>query len=100
MSSSEERVTEFGRLKAEQGRIQGQMDTDPEYMDRILEKTTEEVLSVSDLTLLRIYDVLMALLKETNADVARDLLEAHLTGLILGPTPNFNGEFITDKLNP
>ena len=49
---------------------------------------------------LRIYDVLMALLSESNADKARELLQLHSTGAIAGPSPSYIGEFLTDRLNP
>lgn len=47
----------------------------------------------------RIYDVLMALLTESNADLAKDLLELHATGALMGAAPSFNGQFITDLVN-
>lgn len=47
----------------------------------------------------RIYDTLMALLKETSPDTARDLLQAHSNGLILGPSPSMVGRFLTDEAN-
>ncbi len=47
----------------------------------------------------RIYDVLIALLREQNPVVAKELLEAHSNGLILGPSPSFVGTFITDEQN-
>lgn len=54
---------------------------------------------ISLIVLLRIYDVMMALLKESNADVARELLQLHTTGALAGTTPSYIGEFLTDKLN-
>jgi len=47
----------------------------------------------------RIYDVLMALLKESNPAAHRDLLELHMGGSLLGAEPFFNGQFITNLLN-
>lgn len=47
----------------------------------------------------RIYDVLIAILKHADAAVARDILELHLQGNILGPSPSFNGNFLTDMMN-
>lgn len=47
----------------------------------------------------RVYDVLMALLKEANPDAARDLLELHRSGSLLGSVPSFNGNFLTDLMN-
>lgn len=47
----------------------------------------------------RIYDVLMGLLTATNKELAKDLLELHLNGNIMGPQPSFNGVFITDLAN-
>lgn len=48
---------------------------------------------------MRIYDVLMALLREENEDVARSLLELHATGALAGPSPAYVGKFLTDELN-
>lgn len=47
----------------------------------------------------RIYDALMALLREANPEVATDLLEMHMQGNLMGPQPMFNGVFITDEVN-
>lgn len=47
----------------------------------------------------RIYDVLMAQLRVSSPDTARDLLASHMSGLLLGPTPWMNGQFVTDILN-
>ena len=47
----------------------------------------------------RTYDVLMALLTEANPTLAKDLLELHATGSVMGPQPAFNGQFITDLVN-
>ena len=61
---------------------------------------SEENIRVSNFILLnRIYDVLMGLYQEANPDKARDLLELHLAGNIMGPSPAFNGNFITDLVN-
>jgi len=54
---------------------------------------------VSLIVLMRIYDVLMALLDEQNADKAAELLQLHATGALAGTTPSYIGEFLTDKLN-
>lgn len=47
----------------------------------------------------RIYDVLMALLQIQNPEYARDLLEMHASGTVVGPTPAFNGVFLTNIMN-
>jgi hypothetical protein len=47
----------------------------------------------------RIYDVLLALLQEQRPDKARDLLELHRSGNLLGTTPSWNGTFLTDLMN-
>ena len=47
----------------------------------------------------RIYDVLMALLTETNAEAAKSLLEMHATGALVGGQPFFNGKFVSDEVN-
>lgn len=49
---------------------------------------------------MRLYDVLMALLHESNPDKANELLQLHTTGALAGSTPSYIGEFLTDKLNP
>lgn len=48
---------------------------------------------------LRIYDVLMAILKENNPDAAREILELHSNGGLAGTMPDFTGFFMTDALN-
>lgn len=61
---------------------------------------SEENLRVVNFILLgRIYDVLMGLLTEANSSAAADLLELHAGGSLLGPSPSFNGAFITDLMN-
>lgn len=47
----------------------------------------------------RVYDVLMALLKEQNDAVARDILELHMSGHLIGPMPRMTGVFLTDEMN-
>jgi hypothetical protein len=47
----------------------------------------------------RIYDVLIALLRESNPQAAREILEVHFNGGLLGPSPNFSSEFATDRAN-
>jgi hypothetical protein len=47
----------------------------------------------------RIYDVLMALLHESNESVAESILKMHNEGHILMPPPWFNGEFIFERMN-
>ena len=46
----------------------------------------------------RIYDVLSAILLELNEDAAQNLLEMHMQGIIVGPSPQLNGVFVADKL--
>jgi hypothetical protein len=43
----------------------------------------------------RIYDVLIAILRESNADLAKQMLELHLNGKVLGPPPGWDGYFGT-----
>jgi len=50
------------------------------------------------ITQARIYDVLMALLTESNADLARNVLEAHAGGTLISTAPLFNGTFVTDEI--
>lgn len=47
----------------------------------------------------RIYDVLMAMLTDTNPQAAKELLELHATGALVGGQPFFNGKFVYDNLN-
>lgn len=46
----------------------------------------------------RIYDVLMGLLTEANPLLARDLLEIHAAGHLMGASPGFSGKFIADEM--
>lgn len=52
---------------------------------------------IQTIVLMRIYDALIALLQNSNPDIAQDLLQAHLEGLILGPAPYFTGQFLTEE---
>lgn len=45
---------------------------------------------VSLIVHMRIYDVLVALLRESNKEVAEKLVELHASGKILGPLPVFD----------
>lgn len=47
----------------------------------------------------RIYDVLMALLAESNKTLHMELLKLHAAGAFMGPSPAYNGNFVTDELN-
>lgn len=51
------------------------------------------------ITTARVLDVGYAILKHLDADVARDLLELHQAGHVLGTAPNFSGVFLTDEMN-
>lgn len=55
---------------------------------------------ISLIVQLRIYDVLMALLRESNPDAADEILALHSTGAFGGPSPSYIGKFLTDELNP
>lgn len=44
----------------------------------------------------RIYDILMLDLQGRNPEAAKQLLDLHSQGYILGPPPAMNGEFLTD----
>lgn len=59
----------------------------------------EETLQYHLIVSMKTYDVLMAILKELNAVAARQILEIHANGGVVGPSPNFSGAFITDYLN-
>lgn len=55
--------------------------------------------TVNFIVLSRLYDAVMALLKEVGPDAARDLLELHAQGVLLGSAPKFSGVFLTDVMN-
>jgi hypothetical protein len=59
----------------------------------------EHVGAISFITQARLYDLLMAILGELNTDAAANLLEIHSAGALAGPSPSFNGNFITDEMN-
>jgi hypothetical protein len=59
----------------------------------------ENVGAIAYITQARIYDVLVAILMELNEDAANNLLEIHSHGAVVGPSPSFVGNFITDELN-
>ena len=48
---------------------------------------------------MRIYDVLMALLANTDKTLHMELLKLHAAGAFMGPSPAYNGNFVTDELN-
>ncbi len=52
------------------------------------------------ITLLRIYDVLMALLDNENAAVAEQLLNLHKEGTLMASSPYMTGMFIADQNVP
>lgn len=47
----------------------------------------------------RVYDALLTLITLQNDGVAKDLMELHAAGHILGPSPVFTGTFLTDEMN-
>jgi len=51
------------------------------------------------ITLSRIYDVLMAVLSNTDPEAAKNVLKLHAEGKLLGPPPNMTGEFLTAPTN-
>lgn len=61
--------------------------------------TPENIQIIQYITLARIYDVLMAMLTIQDKNKATQLLELHAQGKLLGPTPEFDGSFITDIMN-
>lgn len=44
----------------------------------------------------RIYDVLFTILQDTDSEAASRLFEAHSKGYLIGPPPDFNGEFLSN----
>jgi len=59
----------------------------------------ENVGAIAYITQARIYDVMIAILMELNEEAANNLLEIHSHGALVGPSPSFVGNFITDELN-
>lgn len=54
---------------------------------------------VGFITNARILDCLYALLRVQDPAAHTELLEAHAQGLLLGPSPVFQGLFLTDEVN-
>lgn len=68
----------------------------------MVDETEENIFTPEELSLvmqMRIYDVLMALLVDSNKAVARDLLALHMEGVVVGSEPAINGVFLTNVLN-
>lgn len=59
-------------------------------MDNYDPFSTELAPGVSLIVHMRIYDVLLALLREQNSEVAEQLTQLHAQGKILGPLPVFD----------
>ena len=59
----------------------------------------ENIGVVTFIQLSRIYDVLLAILADSNEEMHLELLQAHAAGLLLGPSPVFQGRFLTDEQN-
>lgn len=51
------------------------------------------------ITNMRIYDTMMALLTEQNAELARNIQEMHAGGSIVTPSITYNGLHIFDEQN-
>ena len=72
-------------------------------MNQVTQQSNEDVilsqLEAQTIILMRIYDVMFALLQQENTELARELLQFHLDGTILGPMPAFNGTFAVNELN-
>lgn len=47
----------------------------------------------------RIYDVLMCLLRNSEPELHKQLLELHSSGGLAGPSVWFNGNFLFDEIN-
>jgi hypothetical protein len=54
---------------------------------------------VQFIVLSRILDTLYALHRVQDPEGHVELLEAHAQGLLLGPSPSFQGTFLTDEIN-
>lgn len=59
----------------------------------------ENIGVVNFIQLGRIYDTLMAILQNLSPEDAEILLKTHFEGSLMGPSPRFNGNFVTDELN-
>lgn len=51
------------------------------------------------ITSARIYDALLTLITISDAAVAKDLMELHMAGHLLGPAPALSGIFLTNDMN-
>lgn len=63
------------------------------------ELTTKDWLIQNFIVTARVYDVLMSLLQEQEPGKAKDILELHMSGHLLGPAPRLSGMFLTDEMN-
>jgi hypothetical protein len=59
----------------------------------------ENIGVVQFIVLSRILDTLYALHQVQDPEKHVELLEAHAQGLLLGPSPTFQGLFLTDEIN-
>jgi hypothetical protein len=60
----------------------------------------EEAIGALLITNLRLYDVLLSLLTGAYPELAKNLMQTHLEGKLVGPPPLFGGEFLTETENP
>lgn len=58
----------------------------------------ENIGTVHFIQLGRIYDVLMGIYTHLNPVAAENLLNLHLEGSLMGPSPLFNGKFVSDEI--
>jgi hypothetical protein len=59
----------------------------------------ENIGGLQFITLARIYDALMGIYSHLNPGAAKDLLELHASGVLVGSAPIFEGNFVTDIIN-
>lgn len=58
----------------------------------------ENIGTVHFIQLGRIYDVLMGIYTHLNPTAAENLINLHLEGSLMGPSPLFNGKFVSDEI--
>lgn len=57
-------------------------------------ESVREALEANMIINMRVYDVLMAMLHDSNAELAKSLLDKHIKGSLLGPMPYLSDEFL------
>ena len=61
-------------------------------MEQLKHSAEENLAVVNYITMTRIYDALIVLLRNINPEEAKALVEAHEKGILLAPPPSYIGE--------